>query len=314
MRVFLLIFAASLLLTAGCSSARFKNQKQLFVQTATSEKNVLNNIPAFTQRGNNCGPSALASLLSFYGDPISPESLHDGLFIESLDGTLQKDLVATTRKLGFLAHESKMDLAKITSLIDFNQPTLVLFNLGLESIPIWHYAVVSGYDAESNRIQLLFGEDTPKWVKLRTFEKWWHGGGYWGLNALKPNAEPQVLSDFEWKLAISNSLESGNTEVALTALNTYIQDRPHDSSANFMLGNIHFLQGEYSSAVSSYKSALIESQNKAPILVNLSWSYLKQNKVESAQKVFSQIENEAENKDLTSAISTLSAELQKRNL
>ena len=68
---------------------------------------------------------------------------------------------------------------------------LVMQNLGFESKPFWHYAVVVGYVSESNQIILRSGTDFDKRMEVEEFLKTWKRAKNWAFVLLDLDESPE---------------------------------------------------------------------------------------------------------------------------
>ena len=61
------------------------------------------NVPFFPQEQYHCGPATLAMTMNHYGIKITPTELAKDVFTPDLEGSLQVEMKAATRKQGMLA-------------------------------------------------------------------------------------------------------------------------------------------------------------------------------------------------------------------
>jgi hypothetical protein len=112
------------------------------------------NTPFFPQTEYHCGPAALATVIQFNEISTTPEQILPLVYTPGLQGALQIEVVAAARRFNLLPVKLDGKLESLLREIDAGNPVLVLQNLGLESIPFWHYAVVVGYDLDNQSIVL----------------------------------------------------------------------------------------------------------------------------------------------------------------
>ena len=90
-------------------------------------------------------------VLSWSGLQIGPDELTPQVYTPSLKRSLQPPIVAATRRRGRVAYPVS-GANELLQEIAAGHPAIVLQNLGLSWIPVWHYAVVIGYDIDADLI------------------------------------------------------------------------------------------------------------------------------------------------------------------
>jgi ABC-type bacteriocin/lantibiotic exporter with double-glycine peptidase domain len=132
-------------------------------------------VPFVKQEDQECGPAALASVLSFYGAPVGLASISQATYNQKLRGSLITDLEDFARRLGFQTVSSQGTVKNIKVLINQRRPVIVLVDLGfwIRSRP--HYLVLYGYNKEG-----FIAHNGIKPSQLYTysdFEKMWEKMG-----------------------------------------------------------------------------------------------------------------------------------------
>jgi tetratricopeptide (TPR) repeat protein len=179
-------------------------------------------VPFFAQTEYQCGPAALATILNTAGVAVTPADLIDAVYVEGLKGSLQPELTAATRRYGLLPLPIAPDAQSLFAEVADGRPTLVLQNLGVRKVPVWHYAVVVGFDADAGRVILRSGAEQRRLESLRQFLRSWELADNWAFVAIEPatipaTAQPDVymrslvgaerqLSDSTLALSYSNAL------------------------------------------------------------------------------------------------------------
>src|SRR5690606_16550407 len=102
---------------------------------------------------------ALATILAHEGLPVDAEALAPAVYVEGLRGSLQAELLAATRRHGFVPYRLEPDPLALFAEVESGKPVLVMQNLGLPRFPVWHYAVVVGFDPEQERVLLRSGTE-----------------------------------------------------------------------------------------------------------------------------------------------------------
>lgn len=142
---------------------------------------VLLGVPFFPDKTDQCGPSALASVLAFWGKPADPKDLKREIYVAKLGGSLPMDLMIAARAHGLAAEMSSGSLDGIKGNLDAGRPVVVFVNLGWRLIPIGHFLVVTGYDDARRGVYAHSGLKQDAFVTYRTFMKQWDKTGRWAL-------------------------------------------------------------------------------------------------------------------------------------
>ncbi|MDX1607568.1 MAG: PA2778 family cysteine peptidase, partial [Candidatus Competibacterales bacterium] len=229
----------------------------------------LTDIPFFPQRQYHCGPAALATVLVASGVPVAPDELVPLVYLPARRGSLQAELMATARGYGRLPYPIGPSLDELLAELGASRPVLVLQNLGLESVPIWHYAVVIGFDPAQDRLILHSGVTERLRMSAQRFLNTWRRAGAWGLVMLAPGELP-ARPDPDRYLRAAAALESTGrvaaAERAYRAVLEHWDDRP---LARFGLANSRHAQGDYRQAEVLYRSLLARRPEHVPARHNL---------------------------------------------
>ena len=146
-------------------------------------------VPFFPQDEYQCGPAALAMVLAWSGLAVEPADLTEKVYTASLKGSLQPAMIAGARRSGRLAYVISGTESLIRE-VAAGHPVIVLQNLGLSWIPVWHYAVAIGYDMPADELILHSGTDARQAEALRRLSK--HLGPSGGLGTF--GSEPRRAS------------------------------------------------------------------------------------------------------------------------
>lgn len=149
----------------------------------------LSNVPFYAQREYECGPAALAMVMSYLGSPVTPDTLAPSLYIPGREGTLTDELMAQSRQRGFVPERLTPSLRVLAQAVADGSPVLVFQNNGLSWYPVWHYAVVIGVDAAREEIILRSGEQRRLVLSWSVFDRTWARSGRWAIRLLPVQAE-----------------------------------------------------------------------------------------------------------------------------
>jgi len=212
-------------------------------------------VPFYPQKAYQCGPAALAMALNWTDLPISPEDLSDEVFTPSRKGSLQSSMITAARRHGRIAYVIK-GLDGLFPEVVAGHPVIVLQNLGFSWYPVWHYAVVVGYDRPQKIVVLRSGPLARKEMPFRTFENTWARSNYWGLLVLPPDEMP-VTAEKDLFLAAVLGLEKARRfRSAIDGYGTALKRWPESVAALTGIGNCYYALRELKKAEAAFKETI----------------------------------------------------------
>ena len=245
-----------LLLVSGCASIP-PDVAKLDEGTASLE---LIDTPFFPQERYQCGPAALATVLSSSGVQVEPDDLVDRVYLPGRQGSLQVEMLAATRMSGRIPYPVDGRLQAVGNELAAGRPVVILQNLGIAALPKWHFAVIVGIDVDRDEIVLRSGVDKRRVTSIPTFLRTWRRSDYWGFVALRPDAVPANVDRERYVSAVAALQKAGRREEAATAWRTSLEIWPGNPVALFGLGNIELAAGN-NVAAESYFRAIIEADS-----------------------------------------------------
>jgi len=131
-------------------------------------------VPFVKQDRQQCGPASLASVLSFYGLSIQPDSIGEAVYDKRIKGSLITDLENFARRSGFRTESGQATVEKLKGFLDQKKPVIVLIDLGFWLASRPHYMVLFGYtekgfiahDGETASKMYDFSGFRKKWEKM----------------------------------------------------------------------------------------------------------------------------------------------------
>ncbi len=264
------LLLASLLLLQGCQSLPQSQQLRQSPLLHLSTSKLIEDVPFYPQQEFYCGPTVLAEVLNFNGHQSTPEKIAPQLFIPGREGSLQLEMVSAARSHGMLAYASRSNLAEVLHLIDNNVPVIVLQNLATSWFPMWHYAVVIGYDQQHQQIILHTGLTANHSMSYELFERVWQRGNYWMLALLKPQQEYAFLEPLTYIRAAYDLLSLGHEDIGLAHLKSATTVWPTQWLSYFLLGN-HYLSHS-SQAISWFEKGYALAKDNPQYLNNFSYA------------------------------------------
>jgi len=212
--------------------------------------------PFFPQERYQCGPAALATVLSAAGVGVTADSLVPEVYIPGRAGSLQAELVAATRRHDRVPYILPPTLDALLATVDGGLPVLVLQKLGAGPFPGWHYAVVVGYDASRDHVVLRSGTEQRKKMSANHFLATWDRADRWALVALQPGALPPA-PDFARYMEAAAGLEAvGRFDTAAVAYKAAAQAWPAESLPQFALANLDYARGDLVAAEQGFHAAV----------------------------------------------------------
>jgi tetratricopeptide (TPR) repeat protein len=261
----------SLLLTACAGTPQTQKLSQL--PPADIPRTVeLNGVAFFPQEKYQCGPAALATVLSAQGVQIRAEDLVDKVYLPEREGSLQIEMVATARSYKQLTYPLSGELDAILKEVASGRPVLIFQNLSLPWVPQWHYAVVVGYDLAQQTITLRSGTTKRRITSLSTFERTWQRGDYWAYVLAKPGDIPVTANVLEYSRSASALMQAGHKQSALIALDAASKRWPEESLPQMMLGNAFYADQAYIQAVAAFNQAVAIEPENAQAWNNLAYA------------------------------------------
>ncbi len=222
----------------------------------------LTEIAFFPQEKYQCGPAALATMLTAEDINVSDEALVSKVYLPERKGSLQIEMIATARSYGLLPYKLSTELGDVLKEVASGQPVLVFQNLALSWIPQWHYAVVVGYDLNKQYLILRSGTTQRHIVAMDTFERTWQRAKYWAYVIVPPTEVPVTANPVGFTRSASDLMKSGHQQQALQAFKAAGQRWPDEALPQMTLGNVLYAMEDFEGAQAAFNEAVrIEPEN-----------------------------------------------------
>jgi tetratricopeptide (TPR) repeat protein len=225
-------------------------------------------VPFYPQEEYQCGPAALAMVVSYAGVLRTPQQLVEQVYLPERKGSLQPEMLAATRRAGLVAYRLAPELPAVWQEVAAGHPVLVLQNLLFDLFPRWHYAVVVGYDLASRDVVLRSGTKEQLVMSQRAFENSWAKAGNWAFVALAPAQLPATAREDDYVAAVA-ALERVSPEAARQAYGAALGKWPGNLVARIALGNIAYGAHRLPEAEADYRQATQEHPDSADAWNNL---------------------------------------------
>ena len=201
-----------------------------------------------------------------------PDELVDKVYLPEKKGSLQIEMIATTREYGRLPYLIEPDLEHLIEQLQSGHPVLVLQNLGWRVKPIWHYAVVIGYEPESEHVLLRSGINANKRLSLKKFLRSWERAEFWGFVALIPGEIPENVNFQRYMQTLSDMQQNTDSIQMIELFKSASQHFPRQALSWMALANAYHHQGYYKQAAKSFNRVLLLDPNHTAARNNLALS------------------------------------------
>lgn len=220
-------------------------------------------VPFFPDRTDQCGPSALASVLSYWGAGVSPAALKAAAYTPRLRGSLAIDLLLAARSRGMRAEAFVGSLERLKAELDEGRPVIAFINRGWRAVPIGHFLVVTGYDDARRVVTAHSGAKNAAAIPYKKFSAAWDKTGRWALLVLPPDG-PQG-----W-LAFGNAaFGEGRLSEAESAFRTALAASPgHVGASNNLAMTLLAAGGDLIEAARLAEGVLAEAGPLRPYVLD----------------------------------------------
>ncbi len=241
----------------------------------------ISSVPFFPQTDYQCGPASLAMTLVWSGVLTDPERLAGSVYTPSLKGSLQPAMIGAARRHGRVAYVISSP-EELLAEVAAGHPVIVLQNLGLSWAPVWHYAVVIGYDADSGVVTLHSGETNRKETAMRVFENTWSRSSYWGLLTLPPDRLPATAAKTDYTEAVLGLEKARKWPEAVAGYRTALKKWPDNLPARMGIGNAYYAMGDLPGAERAFAEATRQFPAQGAAFNNLAQVLFEQGQKEAA--------------------------------
>ncbi len=262
--------ALMLLLLGGCAQLGKLVPQTVELRTGWPEgvprRVELTTVPFFPQTDYQCGPAALATVLSFSGVPVTPEPLVSQVYLPARKGSLQVEMLATPRRYGRVPVQLAPRYVDLLREVAAGNPVLVMQDIG-PLVTQWHYAVVVGFNYENAEIYLRSGTHERQVMTFTAFERTWIKSDYWAMVVAPPDRVPPTATEDAW-MASALALERlRQRDAATQAYAAAVRRWPGNATAAVGLANQLHERGSLMEAAAVLRRALAV-EPKSPIIIN----------------------------------------------
>ncbi|GFZ75829.1 hypothetical protein GCM10011403_18040 [Pseudohongiella nitratireducens] len=222
----------------------------------------------YPQSQYQCGPAALATVLTESGVLVEPDELVSQVYLPERQGSLQVEMLATSRRYGRIALPLGGQLTDLMQELEQGRPVLVMQNLGLKSLPQWHYAVAVGYDLANEEILLRSGTVETLRTPMTVFERTWARADHWSVVLLEPGTLPVNSTAQQYFTALA-SFEQINEDTSEPAWKAGLERWPESELLAMGYSNLLYRKGRLAVAAEILELLLQRNPDYQPARNNL---------------------------------------------
>lgn len=245
----------------------------------------VDNVPFYPQEAYQCGPAALATVLSHSGVSLEgPGELVPEVYIPARQGSLQPEMLATARRFGRVSYPLVGELEAVLREVTAGHPVVVFQNLGLNWLPQWHYAVLVGYDLAGEEVLLRSGTTENHDTSLKLFERTWQRGGHWAFVALEPGELPAGAEPGRYFEAVAAFEQVNPPEAVARAWRSGLRRWPQSRLMAMGLSNHLYAEERFRDAADVLQELLEYHPDDADAHNNLAHALLALGETEAARE------------------------------
>ena len=277
-----LLFFSFLVLLSGCGLLITTPNP---LQGLSIPRNVeLTRVPFFTQGDDLCGPASISMVLNYRGMSLTPQKLEPLIYIPGKKGSLQTEMLAVTRRFGYIPYVIEPNLVAMAKEVSAGNPVVILQNLGLSWYPKWHYAVVVGYDIDRDIFILRTGNTDRKEMSRHWFSRYWAGSDNWAMVVMPPNKLPATADEHNYVSSVAALERLGEWSQIATAYQTAVKAWPKSFIAHLGLGTAYYHLHKLRLARDNYLVAVDLEPKSAVAHNNLAQTLLELGQVKQARE------------------------------
>jgi tetratricopeptide (TPR) repeat protein len=166
-------------------------------------------------------------------------------------------------------------LSAIFTEVIAGHPVLVMQNLAINAFPQWHFAVVKGYDIDSESIVLNSGPFEDYIMPLSTFERTWARANFWAITVLPPESTPATAQPDSYLGSLWDYEQTVENEALVRkAYDAAVRRWPGSAVLQIASGNFELGLSNYQAAIDFYERAIKLAPRAASAYNNLAYAYL----------------------------------------
>jgi tetratricopeptide (TPR) repeat protein len=189
------------------------------------------------------------------GANVTPDEMVEQVYLPARKGSLQIEMLVAPRRHGLVAYELAPQMSDLLQEVAAGTPVIVLENYRYRWWPLWHYAVVVGYDLDEGEIIRRSGAERRQTMPFPVFEYVWLDDGYWAMVVVPPDRIPVTATEARYGQAVAALEKSGHVRNAHIAYNAMLERWPSSYAALMGLGNTAYAMKDLATAESAFRQA-----------------------------------------------------------
>ena len=268
---------AALSCLAGCISLPQSEALRENPPAGLPQRVELTQVPFHKQDDFLCGPASLAMVFNAAGvTSASVESLTPMVYLPGRQGSLQAEMLGATRRNGLVAYTLAPRLEDLLRELAAGTPVVVLLNLSIKLVPVWHYAVVVGYDLDKREVIVRSAKKERDEWSFGFLEFFWQDSGHWSMLALPPGRLPVTAKEPEAAASIAALEQVGRLAEARESYRALLARWPQSLVGLIGLGNVEYAlkdpaaaERAFFRASEAHPQSAIAFNNRAHVLAAL---------------------------------------------
>jgi hypothetical protein len=225
-------------------------------------------VPFFPQEEYQCGPASLAMAMNAAGASVTADAMVEQVYLPGRKGSLQIEMLVAPRRHGYVAYELAPRLTDVLQEIAAGTPVVVLENYRYKWWPLWHYAVIVGYDFNAGEVIRRSGTKQRQTMPFPVFEYVWKDDGYWAMVVVPPDRVPVTATEERYAQAVAALEKSGQVRSAHIAYNAMLKRWPSSFGGLMGRGNTAYALKDLATAETAFGQATREHPDAAAAFNN----------------------------------------------
>jgi hypothetical protein len=232
---------AALCCLGGCISLPQSEALRASAPAGLPPRVELTQVPFHLQDDFLCGPASLAMVFNAAGvSSATVGSVTPMVYLPGRQGSLQAEMLGATRRTGLVAYTLAPQLEDVLREVAAGTPVVVLLNLALKLLPVWHYAVIVGYDLEKHEVIVRSAKRARDEWSFGFLEFFWQESDYWSMLALPPGRMPATAREADFAAAVAALERAGRRVEARVSYRALLERWPTNLVGLIGLGNVEY--------------------------------------------------------------------------